>query len=103
MATKLLPLAGAATALYFFEPLRSQLNTLTHHPALSGWLLASALTVLAVSAVVGELVVLVQFAYNCFLRPLGKHHDQKGRLDAFYQQQASVRPFPASLRQENID
>ncbi|KAJ2005952.1 hypothetical protein GGI04_002049 [Coemansia thaxteri] len=32
----------------------------------------------------------LQFAYNCFLKPLGRHSSQQGRLDAFYEGQAAV-------------
>ncbi|KAJ2699528.1 hypothetical protein H4218_002591 [Coemansia sp. IMI 209128] len=33
---------------------------------------------------------MLQFAYNCFLKPLGQHSSQQGRLDAFYEGQAAV-------------
>ncbi|KAJ2339058.1 hypothetical protein GGH92_006883, partial [Coemansia sp. RSA 2673] len=33
---------------------------------------------------------MLQFAYNCFLKPLGRHSSQQGRLDAFYEGQAAV-------------
>ncbi|GAA5862038.1 hypothetical protein JCM8547_001566 [Rhodosporidiobolus lusitaniae] len=90
MATKLIPLAGAGAALYFFEPLRSQLDLVTKQSALSGWLLAGAIAVVGLSSVAAELSTAVQFAWNCFLRPLGKSDGQKGRLDSFYQNQASI-------------
>ncbi|BGP19890.1 hypothetical protein JCM10213v2_008021 [Rhodosporidiobolus nylandii] len=90
MATKLLPLAVAGGGLYFFEPLRQQLNTITQRSALSGWLLAASIAVAGLSAFAGQLVVALTFAWNCFLRPLGASKDQKGRLDSFYQGQAGI-------------
>ncbi|KAJ2050032.1 hypothetical protein H4S04_002857 [Coemansia sp. S16] len=37
-----------------------------------------------------RLRAMLQFAYNCFLKPLGRHSSQQGRLDAFYEGQAAV-------------
>src|SRR6266487_1856617 len=30
----------------------------------------------------------MKFIYSCFLKPLGKHENQRSRLEAFYQDQA---------------
>ncbi|GAA6037709.1 hypothetical protein JCM8097_002300 [Rhodosporidiobolus ruineniae] len=90
MASKLLPLAVAGALAWQFEPLRLHLTSLTQHAALSGYLLGATIALVALSAFAGPLAVALQFAYNCFLRPLGKTTSQQGRLDSFYEGQASI-------------
>ncbi|GAA5888436.1 hypothetical protein JCM6882_008619 [Rhodosporidiobolus microsporus] len=90
MATKLIPLVAAGAAAVYFEPLRAQLDLLTRNSSLSGWLLASSIGVVTTLAFASQLSVALVFAYNCFLRPLGKTANQQGRLDKFYEGQASI-------------
>ncbi|GAA5930792.1 class I SAM-dependent methyltransferase [Sporobolomyces koalae] len=90
MATKGLLLATAGTAVYFFEPLRTRIDTYTHHSSASGYLLVAAIATIAYSAFANTLAVAFTFAWNCFLRPLGKTTSQEGRLNSFYEGQASI-------------
>ncbi|GAA6014576.1 hypothetical protein JCM10207_001650 [Rhodosporidiobolus poonsookiae] len=87
-----LPLALAGGLTYFFEPLRTHLTHfhLTAEPAVAGYLLALSIGAVALAAFAGPLLTAAQFAWNCFLRPLGKNENQKGRLDSFYQGQANI-------------
>lgn len=96
-----LAFAGAlATGLTLgFEPLKATLHQYTNlHVASSGYfvLAGASILVLAIFSISGQLSLLSQFVWQCFLQPLGKHSDQAGRLNRFYQGQAeSTCSFPA--------
>lgn len=90
MATKGLLLGTAGVCAYFFDTLKLQLDTYTHHSSTSGYLLLAAISTIVVSAFARSLSVALTFAWNCFLRPLGKNGTQEGRLNSFYAGQASV-------------
>jgi len=90
MATKTGLVALVIGSTYFFDTLKHHLNTYIHHPTTSGYLLLALISTLAVSAFASSLSVAITFAWNCFLRPLGKSSSQEGRLNSFYEGQASV-------------
>jgi len=90
MLTKALLLGTAVTSIYFFDALKDRLDTYTHHSSISGYVLLAAISTIVLSAFASTLSVALTFAWNCFLKPLGKNGTQEGRLNSFYEGQASV-------------
>lgn len=61
------------------------------HPHSVGWTLALTSSVLFTLALCPYLKTPLRFIWNCFLKPLGKSHDNQSQvLDAFYAGQADV-------------
>ncbi|GAA6063494.1 hypothetical protein JCM10212_004453 [Sporobolomyces blumeae] len=83
-------LGAAAGAAYFFEPLRDRIDTYVHHVPTSGYLLLAGIACIVLSAFASTISVAASFAWNCFLRPLGKTTSQESRLNSFYEGQASI-------------
>ncbi|GAA5903303.1 class I SAM-dependent methyltransferase [Sporobolomyces salmoneus] len=90
MATKAILLGTAGASIYFFDILKRQLDTYTHHSPTSGYVLAVAISTIVFSAFASTFSVALTFAWNCFLKPLGKTVTQEGRLNSFYEGQASI-------------
>ena len=74
------------------RPLKDVLQPLTDvHPHALGWTLALTSSVLFTLALGPYLSTPLRFVWNCFLKPLGKGHDDQSQvLDAFYAGQADV-------------
>jgi betaine lipid synthase len=74
------------------RPLKADLQPLTDfHPHSLGWTLALTSSVLFTLALGPYLSTPLRFIWNCFLKPLGKAHDNQSQvLDAFYAGQADV-------------
>ncbi|GAA5964164.1 hypothetical protein JCM3765_005359 [Sporobolomyces pararoseus] len=92
MATKTLLLGTAGASIYFFDTLKLQLDTYTyhHHPSISTYVLIAAVSTLLISAFASTLSIALTFAWSCFFKPLGKNGTQEGRLNSFYEGQASI-------------
>ncbi|KAK4052298.1 hypothetical protein OIO90_004379 [Microbotryomycetes sp. JL221] len=74
-----------------FEPLKEYLTRHTMNSAASsGWILALVCWLAIVLCFSSPLMTAAQFAWNCFFKPLGKSSNQQGRLEAFYQGQATI-------------
>jgi len=84
LVTRLLALTAVATPLFIYRnTVQSVIASYTAGNPF--WILVGALVTVVVACFAKPLRLSWQFVWNCFLRPLGKSENQKGRLDAFYQ------------------
>lgn len=91
MTTKALLLGTAAVLAVYSRPLQAHVDALVQHPGVSSGLVGSLVALIGLSAFAAEVVVAWTFAWNCFFKPLGKNATQEGRLNRFYEGQATVR------------
>lgn len=97
MSSRVILLAAAGTLALFARPLHAHLDTFIQHDGASSWLVGTVIALVGLSAFATEALVAWQFAWNCFVKPLGKNPTQEGRLNRFYEGQAAVRRPPSTM------
>ncbi|GAA5839181.1 hypothetical protein JCM9279_002619 [Rhodotorula babjevae] len=90
MTSRALLLGSAGALILFARPVSTHLNTFVKHEGASSWLVGTVIALVVILAFAAEALVACQFAWNCFVKPLGKNATQEGRLNRFYEGQAAI-------------